>query len=102
MCPERGQVIEGTVRNAGPQGLRVDAGPIEFFIARKCIPEDYQYDVNSSLYELKDSSSPLQSSIGPHTIVTMRVLRTATNMATLSGVATLIGPGLRASGEHRL
>jgi DNA-directed RNA polymerase subunit E'/Rpb7 len=91
-CPQGGQVIDGIITSVTHQGIRLEAGPVEVFVAKRSIPSHFQYDQDCRWLSTSGQPQSLQHGV----IVRVKIINVAptTELTKLSGAGTLLGNGL--------
>ncbi|OHS93413.1 DNA-directed RNA polymerase II subunit rpb7 [Tritrichomonas foetus] len=90
--PLPNQVIDAFIINVNDQGIKAEAGPLELFIAKKCIKPDYVYDVENTSFTNRNNSEVLMK--GGR--IRVRIINTKphTDFTKLTATATMNGDGL--------
>eukprot|EP01027_Heterolobosea_sp_BB2_P013417 GEZU01019358.1.p2 GENE.GEZU01019358.1~~GEZU01019358.1.p2 ORF type:complete len:100 (-),score=13.02 GEZU01019358.1:162-461(-) len=48
--PFRGEVVDAVVTRVNKMGFFAEAGPLQIFVSGHCIPNDMEFDANTSSY----------------------------------------------------
>ena len=62
--PRRGQIIDAIITKVTALGLCAEAGPLELYIAKKCIPEWYTFDHENSSFVPVVGATPISNNQG--------------------------------------